>query len=87
MIKLCSDILLQITQTFAAFTQRAAPTSAPVPEPIEMTFVGRLVLTHGSLTPQSDALTTKLVIHRGQFTKYLVIYHGTEMAYYVLMCR
>ena len=31
MIKLCSDILLQITQTFAAFTQRAAPASAPVP--------------------------------------------------------
>ena len=30
MIKLCSDILLQITQTFAAFTQRAAPTSAPL---------------------------------------------------------
>ena len=30
MIKLCSDILLQITQTFAAFTQRAAPMSAPV---------------------------------------------------------
>ena len=30
MIKLFSDILLQITQTFAAFTPRAAPTSAPV---------------------------------------------------------
>jgi len=28
MIKLCSDILLQITQTVAAFIQRVAPTSA-----------------------------------------------------------
>ena len=30
MIKLCSDILLQIAQTFVHFIQRVAPTSAPV---------------------------------------------------------